>query len=54
MSEFCEECWNEMFGDLEGDDVEHVLSKELELCEGCAKYKHVVVGEKGAVALQYM
>lgn len=48
MSEFCEACWNEMFGDVEGDDVEHVLSKELELCEGCAEYKHVVIGEKGA------
>ncbi|MBQ8836263.1 MAG: hypothetical protein IJ002_01985 [Clostridia bacterium] len=47
MAEFCEKCYEEMFGDLNKKPAKKILSKELELCEGCGEMKHVVVGEKG-------
>lgn len=41
MAEFCLDCWNEMNG-RKDTAAEYILSKELELCEGCGKYKHVI------------
>ncbi|MBQ9980631.1 MAG: hypothetical protein IJP23_06195, partial [Oscillospiraceae bacterium] len=45
MAEFCVDCRNK----LNGTDVprgEYVLSKELELCEGCGQMKNVVLAER--------
>lgn len=41
MTEYCGECYVELFGD--GD---FILTKTFELCEGCGEYKHVVIAEK--------
>jgi hypothetical protein len=42
MAEFCLECWNkENDTNLLERDV--VISKNLDLCEGCAKMKHTIV-----------
>ncbi len=44
MAEFCLECW------LENSETDmpkrYVLSKYLDLCEGCQEYKQVVIREK--------
>lgn len=45
MAEFCVDCWNELNGT--NDPPENfVVSKELDLCEGCAQMKHVVIAIK--------
>ncbi len=45
MAEFCPDCWNKLNGwKLTEDD--YVLSRDLELCEGCGKWKRVVVGRR--------
>ena len=41
MAEFCLDCWNELNGTCDTED-DWVLSTELDLCEGCGEYKHVV------------
>ena len=44
MAEFCLDCWVE---ELETNTKKrYVLSKHLDLCEGCGQYKHVVIREK--------
>lgn len=45
MAEFCPECWNELNGTDEPTDS-WVLSEDLELCEGCGAWKHVIIREK--------
>lgn len=51
MAEFCFDCFKEM---METEDAQwrYVLSNELELCEGCAQHKKVVVKEKLLSRLQ--
>lgn len=45
MAEFCLECWNKMnHTRLTKKDV--FLSKDLDLCEGCAELKRVIVRYK--------
>ena len=53
MAEFCLECWNEMNEDANQKNQgnhkkqkKYILSKNLELCEGCAEWKRVVVTEE--------
>lgn len=46
MAEFCLECWNSM-NEREEDSRQYILSEELELCEGCGEWKHVIIGERG-------
>ncbi len=42
MAEFCLKCWNKInYINLTEKDV--VLSKELDLCEECRKYKKVII-----------
>lgn len=41
MAEFCLECWEEINPDYE-IPANYILSKELELCEGCGEWKHVL------------
>ncbi len=42
MAEFCLDCWNRI---NESNDSEKkiVLSKDLELCEGCGEWKPVII-----------
>ena len=50
MAEFCLECWNEMNEDANQKNQEnqkkYILSKHLELCEGCGEWKNVIVTEE--------
>lgn len=49
MAEFCLDCYNEIClpkGYPKKSKSQVVLSKELELCEGCAEYKRIVVTER--------
>ncbi len=46
MAEFCTECWKEMFA--QDQNKKFVVSKYLDLCEGCGEYKRVVIREKMA------
>ena len=42
MAEFCLDCWNKMNDShLTAKDV--VLSEDLDLCEGCASFKPVII-----------
>ena len=49
MAEFCTECWKEMFP--QDQNKKFVVSKYLDLCEGCGEYKRVVIREKVAFSL---
>lgn len=46
MAEFCWECWNKI-NKTDKPKHEFVLSKELDICEGCGKIKPVVIRLKG-------
>ncbi len=41
MAEFCLDCWNKLNGTCDTED-DWVISKDLDLCEGCGQWKHVV------------
>lgn len=42
MAEFCVECWKEINGySINENDV--ILSRDLELCEGCGEWTKVVI-----------
>lgn len=45
MAEFCLECWKEI-GGTEATENQYIVSEELELCEGCGEWKHVIVSER--------
>ena len=47
MAEFCLECWNKLNG-TDDDERKYVLSKEWDLCEGCGKWKPVIIMERKA------
>lgn len=42
MAEFCLDCWNRLSG-KEFTEKEYVLSRGLDLCEGCGEWKPVIV-----------
>lgn len=42
MAEFCLDCWNKLNG-TQDTQREWLLSEELDLCEGCGQWKHVIV-----------
>ena len=42
MAEFCLECWNRI-NEISLTEKNVVLSHEYEICEGCGKYKPVVL-----------
>ena len=50
MAEFCLDCWNRL-------NMSHyterafVLSEDLELCEGCGQWKHVIVIKRACLLL---
>ena len=45
MAEFCLDCLREL-DDREYRKEDFYLSKELELCEGCGQWKHIVLAER--------
>lgn len=45
MAEFCLECWNEL-NDTEDSQRKYIMSDDVWLCEGCGKWKKVVVVER--------
>lgn len=45
MSEFCLECWNKING-TKHSKRRYVLSRDLELCEGCGEWQHVIIMER--------
>lgn len=45
MAEFCVDCWNRI-NHLQKTEKDYILSKELDLCEGCGKFRHVIVRER--------
>lgn len=45
MAEFCLDCWNKING-TNDDAKKYIISKDLWLCEGCAKWKNVIVAER--------
>lgn len=42
MAEFCLDCLRELDG-INYNETEFYVSDELELCEGCGEWKHVVI-----------
>jgi len=45
MAEFCLDCYNELNG-TNDKSSKFIISKELDLCEGCGEYKQIVVAYK--------
>lgn len=45
MAEFCLACWNKL--NERNDPAErYIMSKELDLCEGCGKWEKIIVRER--------
>ena len=42
MAEFCLDCWNKMNGTNESE-YDYIISDDLDYCEGCGEWKHVIV-----------
>lgn len=51
MAEFCLDCWNRM-NETNDPPKKYVISKELELCEGCGEWKPVIVKMRGGLSLR--
>ena len=47
MAEFCLDCWNKM-NITNYDKKYYIISKDLDLCEGCGKWKPVIIIERKA------
>mgnify|MGYP000142076895 CR=1 FL=1 len=45
MAEFCLKCWNELNG-TNDPPQKFIISKDLDLCEGCGKLTHVILMER--------
>lgn len=45
MAEFCLDCWNEI-NETNDPPEKYIISKDLELCEGCGEYKHTIIIER--------
>lgn len=45
MAEFCLDCWNKI-NETDESEWDYVLSEDLELCEGCGEFKHVIIMER--------
>ncbi len=50
MAEFCLDCWNKIHG-RHDTERELVLTRELDLCEGCGQWKRTVVTYRGSPLL---
>lgn len=45
MAVFCLECWNRI-NEIEDSAKKYIISKDLDLCEGCGELKHIVVARR--------
>lgn len=45
VAKFCLDCWKEISG-AEATENQYIVSEELELCEGCGEWKHIIVSER--------
>ena len=45
MAEFCIDCWNKL-NEREESEEKYILSKDLDFCEGCGEWKHVIIMER--------
>ena len=50
MAEFCLDCWNKIYG-KNYTEKDYVLSRDLDLCEGCGEFKRVIEMERKAYYL---
>ena len=48
MAEFCLKCWNKI-NRTNDDERDLVMSKDLDFCEGCGEWKHVVIRKRKSV-----
>lgn len=51
MAEFCLQCWNRINKTNDPPD-KYILSKELDLREGCGKWTHVIVATRKTYKLR--
>ena len=45
MAEFCLKCWNEM-NKTSYEQNKFVMSEDLDFCEGCGEWKHIIICER--------
>lgn len=45
MAEFCLNCWNKL-NDSHDTEADFKFTKELDLCEGCGEYHHLVIAQR--------
>ena len=48
MAEYCPECLNKMTGRKHNKN-KYVLSKDLDLCEGCGEWKRIVIKKRKGI-----
>lgn len=53
MSEYCLDCWNELNGTNDPPE-KYIISKDYDMCEGCGKWKNVVVRYKRSFPLEVL
>ncbi len=53
MAEFCLECWNKLNG-TKYDKDKYIISKDLDLCEGCGEWKHIIIMARNAYKIPYL
>ena len=51
MAEFCLECFN-IINETNDNEDKYIMSEDLDLCEGCGKWKNVVVCTRRAYYLR--
>ncbi|MBR5155412.1 MAG: hypothetical protein IKW62_02880 [Clostridia bacterium] len=47
MAEFCLNCWNKI-NKTNDNERKYIISKDLDLCEGCGEWKPVIIMERKA------
>ena len=47
MAEICLDCWNKM-NEANYNKRKYIISKDLDLCEECGEWKHVIIMERKA------
>ena len=47
MADFCLKCWNRI-NKTEYSEKKYIISKDLDLCEGCGKMKPVIIMDRRA------
>lgn len=52
MAEFCLDCWNKI-NETCDKKGKYILSKDLDLCEGCGKWKPIIIA-KGKISLPFI